>query len=229
MNTELNVHWSTGNMKLRELADYLGIPKNHVVGWDLPAGWSCPAADICLSKTDRITGKITDYGSIRCYAANIEAYSPQARKAHWRNYEAVKGLTASQVFEVLSASIPKQAEVVRIHASGDFFSKRYFQGWVKFAQSRPDLIFFGYTKVLPYVKAELPENMSLVYSFGGKMDGLVTPDVPVSYIVQNIEEALARGLTVGCPESNPSGDFDLIRAGLSFALPIHGTQPAKKR
>lgn len=221
------LHFSHHNRKLNELADYLDIPKSHVVGFDLPAGHTCPMADICLSKADRVTGKITDGDNceFRCYAASIEAFSPSARKNHWDNRDALEGLTSDQMADLISDNIPARVEVVRIHASGDFYSKTYFEAWVKIAKMNPDIIFFGYTKVLQYVSADMPDNMSLVYSYGGKLDHVVTNE-PVAYVVETVTDALARGVQPACVD-NPSDDFDFIREGKSFALTIHGTQPAK--
>lgn len=219
--------FSKTNRKLRELGDYLGIPKSHVVGFDLPAGHTCPAAKICKSMANRETGKITDGKDcqFRCYAASIEAFSPSARDAHWHNFDALQGLSIQGMASLISDSLPKRVEVVRIHASGDFFSKAYFLAWVEVAKMNPDIIFFGYTKMLPFVSMDMPDNMSLVYSYGGIFDDKVT-DEPFIKVVETVTDALALGLTPAC-QNEPSDDFDYIRNGQSFALTIHGTQPAK--
>ena len=52
--------FSKGNRKLNELATDLGLKKSQVISFDLPAGHTCPMASECLSKADKITGKITD-------------------------------------------------------------------------------------------------------------------------------------------------------------------------
>ena len=77
--------------KVKRIAQWWGKPVN-VYSFSLPAGWSCPQAKICLSKADKITGKITDGKdtTIRCYAASDEAKSPNARKARWYYFHAIK-------------------------------------------------------------------------------------------------------------------------------------------
>jgi len=222
----MTLHFSKHNRKLNELAEHLGVRKSQVVGFDLPAGWTCPAADMCLSKANRETGKITDGDNcqFRCYAASIEAFSPSARSNHWDNFDALKGLDTQAMAQLISDNLPK-VKVVRIHASGDFFSKAYFMAWVEVAKMNPDIIFFGYTKMLPFLSIEMPDNMSIVYSHGGKFDALVNSE-PVAYVVDTVADAIAQGLHPACVD-NPSDDFDLIRAGKSFALALHGTQPAK--
>jgi len=221
--------FSVGNTKILELAHSRGLKVNEVTSFDLPAGYTCPCADTCKSFADRESGKITDGDNckFRCYAASMEARYTATRKAHWRNYEALRKLkTVKAMVELILSSIPENAKIIRIHASGDFFSKRYFDAWVKVAESLPEIKFFGYTKILPYVKMNKPDNFRLVYSYGGKMDSKKTCE-PTAYVVKNIAEAIERGLHPACID-NPSDDFDFIMEGRTFALCLHGTQPAKR-
>jgi hypothetical protein len=220
--------FSTGNTKLLELAHSLGLKANQVTSFDLPAGYTCPAADICQSFSNRESGKITDGNNckFRCYAASMEARYKPVRKAHWRNFDALHKLTLNAMVELILSSIPVTAKIVRVHASGDFFSKRYFQAWVKVATIRADIKFYGYTKVLSYVNADKPDNFHLIYSYGGKMDSKVTCE-PVVYVVKNVAEAIERNLYPACID-NPADDFNFIMQGRTFALCLHGTQPARK-
>lgn len=224
---ENKLTFSSGNTKLLELASYKGCK---VTSFDLPAGHTCPAANECHSFADKVTGKITDGNAckFRCYAASMEARYSASRKAHWRNYEAIVSCkTSDEIAQLILSELPADVKIVRIHASGDFFMKKYFMAWIKIAQARPDIQFFGYTKILPYVSANKPDNFRLQYSYGGKMDSKVTCE-PVAYVVKNIAEAIKRGLQPACI-NNPADDFDFIMSGKTFALCLHGTQPAKKR
>lgn len=224
-----NLTFSVGNTKILALAQALGLKSNQVTSFDLPAGHTCPAADICQSFANRENGKITDGENckFRCYAASMEARYPSSRKAHWRNFDALRKLTQEGMVQLILEYIPKETQIIRIHASGDYFSRKYFMAWVKVAQSRPDIQFFGYTKILNYVNADKPLNLRLVYSFGGKMDNKKTCE-PTAYIVKNIAEAISRELHLACID-NPADDFNLIMEGRTFALHLHGTQPARKR
>ena len=236
MAKEQTLKFSKGNRKLHALAEYLGMPKSHVVSFDLPAGWSCPFADVCLSKADKITGKITDGENCqyRCYAASIESAFTNTRKAHWYNYNLLtspdgdkrKCKPVYKIVKLINASLPKTAEVVRIHSSGDYFHPNYFNAWVQVASMHPEIIFFGYTKGLQYVKADKPENFKLVYSWGGKLDSKVTSDIPVVYVVKSIEAGIKQGLSLPC-ELASAGDYFTILNQVSFGIVIHGTQPAK--
>lgn len=224
-----NLTFSTGNTKILALSQALGLPSNQVTSFDLPAGHTCPAADMCYSFVDRNTGKLTDGENckFRCYAASMEARYPASRRSHWRNFDTLKSCkTSEDMANLILSQLPNGIKIVRVHASGDFFSRKYFMAWVKVAQTRTDVQFFGYTKVLPYVKADKPDNFRLVYSHGGKMDSKVTCE-PVAYVVKNIAEAIERGLHPACINS-PADDYNLIMSGRTFALCLHGTQPAKR-
>jgi hypothetical protein len=219
--------FSKCNTKLNEMAVELGLPKSQVVAFNLPAGHTCPFADKCKSRAHRITGHITDGQRVeyRCYAASVESRYPAARQAVWHNFELLKGLDTDQISDLIIKSLPSRVKIVRIHSSGDFYSKAYFNAWVKVAESLPHIQFFAYTKALHYVSASKPDNLSLIYSYGGKLDAKLTTE-PVSYVVKNFDEAKKLGLPVVC-QTSMAEDYTNIIQGKSFALMIHGTQPAK--
>ncbi len=221
--------FSKGNRKLNELAKDLGYRNSQVVSFDLPAGHTCPMASECLSKADKVTGKITDGKDMkfRCYAASGEARFTNVRNAHWGNFEAIRNLSTDEIADLILSQLPKDVKVMRIHASGDFFNKSYFQAWVRVASYRPDIRFFGYTKVLEYVSAGKPGNFKLVYSFGGKQDSKLTVE-PTCFVVSDLSQAVLKGVKIACPESKSANDFEYILRGESFALLVHGTQPARK-
>lgn len=219
--------FSFRNSKIQKLAVYLGFQKNQVASFDLPAGYTCPAARACRSYAHKVTGKITDGkgAEFRCYAASSEAVFKSARISRWKNFDALRSAGEDMVSLILG-SLPPNLKVLRIHSSGDFFNKKYFDAWVAVARLNPNIMFFGYTKILPYVKAYKPDNFRLVYSFGGTMDALVT-DEPVCYVVKTVADGIAQGLSISCQE-NPVDDYDYIMNGKSFAIAVHGTQPKGK-
>lgn len=214
--------------KIKELADLLGLKKNEVASADLPCGFTCPCADKCKSYADRVTGKITDAPTceFRCYGTSLEAAFPSLRALHWNNFDAiVKAKKSGNITDVLLDAIPEKVKVLRVHSFGDFFTDAYFQAWVNVADSRPDVSFYAYTKVLPYLSFSRPDNFSMIYSFGGKLDNQVT-NQPVAYVVNSVADAEKIGVKVAC-QAHPAGDYNFIKAGQSLALLVHGTQPAK--
>jgi hypothetical protein len=67
---------------------------------------------------------------------------------------------------------------IRIHDAGDFFTADYLQQWIRIAKTRPDLLFYAYTKEIRlFLDTELPENFRSIFSFGGTQDDLIDRDL----------------------------------------------------
>jgi hypothetical protein len=111
---------------------------------------------------------------------------------------------------------------IRIHASGDFFDQPYFDAWLNVAKNRQDLLFYAYTKSLPYWqerKAELPPNLRFIASKGGKADHIIDKEgFRQAVIVQNQGEAKDKQLNIDL------NDFLAAFGDSDFALLLHGTQ-----
>lgn len=83
-----------------------------------------------------------------CYARQHFFASSSVAKAYQRNHrESLKRGFADKVVAEILAS---KAEVLRVHASGDFYSAAYARKWLKVVKrvgcERPGLRFFGYTR-----------------------------------------------------------------------------------
>ena len=66
---------------------------------------------------------------------------------------------------------------IRIHDAGDFFSEAYLDRWIRIAFAHPHILFYAYTKEVAMLEgAILPDNMRVLYSFGGKQDHLIDRD-----------------------------------------------------
>jgi hypothetical protein len=194
--------------------------------FSLPAGHSCPFAKDCKASADRVTGKLTDgpHTQFRCYAASLENIRPNVRNLHFHNFDVLrKTKSISEMVSLISNCLP-HANLVRIHASGDFYSQSYFDAWLQVARLHPTKTFYAYTKALPFwVKRlnEIPANLHLNASYGGTHDKLIETHCLKSVrVVYSEEEAEKLGLEL---------DFDDTHAWQSdacFALLLHGTQPA---
>jgi len=192
--------------------------------FSLPAGHTCPAALLCQSMADKVTGKIKDGARtvFRCYAASAENLFGNVRKSRWDNFEALQGKSLNEMATLINASLPKRStKLCRIHSSGDFFSQAYFDAWIQVARLNPEIVFYGYTKMVPFLvkrKFELPSNFRFVASYGGKFDSLIAAHGLRSAKVIS-DESLANGLPIDHDDSlvwNSDGDFALL---------IHGTMP----
>ena len=202
--------------------------------FDSVAGASCPFAIDCLSKADRVTGKIKDGKDtkFRCYAASAEALYPTVRLLRWHNFDLLKQTKGTkQLTDLISDSITnskyfsKKITHVRIHTSGDFFKKDYFQAWLNVAKLFPNLTFYCYTKAIHFwveEKNNVPNNFILTASKGGKFDLLIdSHNLKKCEVVYSVEEAISKDLPIDHEDTYP------LVPNQSFAILIHGTQPAK--
>jgi hypothetical protein len=143
---------------------YTGV----VYEWNLPTGSTCPFALECKVTVDRFTGKFdVNKGQYRCYAASAERF-PSVRNHRWKNFELVRNGGIPK--------IPTDCRAIRIHMSGDFFNQRYFDMWVQLAKDNPEIEMWAYTKSLKYWINrinEIPNNLILTASYGGKNDLLI--------------------------------------------------------
>jgi len=225
--------FSFRNMKLNLLSSRLGVKKTEVIAFDIPAGFTCPAARICQTYSDRKTGKITrgKFNEVDCYAALVEARYKNTREAHWYNLDLLKSVckvgkrvvwNSEYMTLLILESLPKTAKFVRIHSSGDYFAPEYFQAWVTVAKIRTDTIFFGYTKVLEYVQADKPDNFSLQYSYGGTHDSEfdALTDKPAACYIGQYDNQYPFKVVCGSHETAHE-DYFAIRNRETFVIGEH--------
>ena len=108
-----------------------------------------------------------------CYVkkANYRRF-PNVYESHWRNYAETKkdDFPLNMLIEI----IEKKSESIRIHDSGDFYSREYTHKWFKIAEALPHVQFYAYTKSIPlFIGENLPENFTVIFSYGGKYDSLI--------------------------------------------------------
>lgn len=217
---KLKLKFGFGNSKLSKL----------IVTFSLPAGYSCPFALKCLSKANPTTGKIQDgpETEFRCFAASQEIVYPTVRRQRWHNFNLLRQTkTLEEMCELIQSSLPSDARIIRVHVSGDFWSERYFLAWLNVAWNNPHIVFYGYTKAIPYLvkyKDQLPNNFRFTGSIGGTHDFLIHQQgIKYAQVVFSVNEAKRKGLEIDHDDSHA------INSNKSFALLLHGTQPAKSK
>ena len=89
-----------------------------------------------------------------------------------------------------------------------------------------DILFYAYTKSLKYwdaLRNEIPENMVLTASYGGRDDWMIDHcDFRYAQVVYSEAEARDLGL---CIDSDDSMAANPTWRDTNFALLLHGTQP----
>ena len=192
--------------------------------FSLPAGYCCPFAKLCLSRANKKTGKIKDGPNIeyRCYSASTESLFKNVRKSRWRNFNLLKNKSKEEMIELILMSLPNKAKYVRIHISGDYYNQDYFDAWLMVAKIKSKVLFYSYTKCLPFwIKRlkQIPENFILTASKGGTKDKLINKyNLKYAQVVYSEKEATDLGLEIDHDDSHAMGNK-------SFGLLIHGSQP----
>ena len=196
--------------------------------FSLPAGHSCPFAKDCMSRTNLLTGKVTDgpHCKFRCFAATSEARATNVRKQRWGNFTTLKKTNSIEsMANLIQKSLPVGLAFVRIHVSGDFFSEKYFLAWLNVALNNPSVTFYGYTKATPFMvkyRKVIPSNLRLTASRGGTHDNLIGKyHLKSAEVVFSLDEAKQKGLEIDHDDSLA------INGKKPFALLLHGAQPAK--
>jgi hypothetical protein len=147
------IHIPDGNMKMGNLPS-----------WSLPSGKTC-SADAC--KTCYKEG---------CYACKMERIRASVRNAYADNLRACQG-DLQGVEDALdhyfsSMTAPKY---FRIHVAGDFYSREYFNMWLRVIATHPETRFMAFTKQFDVVAGHpLPKNFALIRS---AWPGLDLPDL----------------------------------------------------
>jgi hypothetical protein len=232
------IKFSKANAKLKAMVSNTEIAKwlknkRKVYSFDLLSGWSCPGAKDCLSKVIINTeGKrrIKDgvHTLFRCFSTSQEVQYPATYDLRKANFDALKKLSVSEIVSLIQPTIPKDAGVIRMHVGGDFFNNKYMQAWVAIAKANPDILFYAYTKSLPYwmaLRAEIDAlpNLVLTASRGGKHDHLIDEHgLREAIVVFSPEQAEKLGLEIDHDDTSAARPSVKDQ---NFALLIHGTQP----
>ena len=167
----------TQNSKLKETSKKLGLK---IFNFSIPAYKSVNGETICKYAKDCVK---------YCYA----------QKGNYTRFPKI-GQLMEQRYELSKQSIfiglmnieikKKKADAIRIHDSGDFYSKEYLQKWISIAKDNPMVNFYAYTKSLPFFKdIILPNNMDIIFSVGGYKDKTIDFNKDRhAQIFSNIEE-----------------------------------------
>lgn len=196
----------------------------------LLSGWSCPFAHDCLSKAvvNEATGKKSLQDGkdtkFRCFSASQEVLYKNTYDARKYNFDLLKKKNTNEMVKLIKDSLPKKATIIRIHVGGDFFNQSYFDAWLQVAKDNSEVLFYAYTKALPFWIAridEIPANFKLNASRGGKRDDLIEKhNLKEAIVVYSEKQAEELGLEID------HDDTHAYKQDNSFALLIHGSQPA---
>ena len=150
----------TQNSKLKKTSKELGL---RVFNFGIPAYKSasgkltCPMADSCVKF---------------CYAKKGAYIWSNVKPAFEKRYQ----LSKTDMFvEAMNAEIrKKKPDYVRVHDSGDYYSRAYLKKWIDIANSNPNVRFYSYTNMIDMMlKTSLPDNYDIIFSDSGKQKHLI--------------------------------------------------------
>lgn len=201
----------------------------------LSGGKFCPYSKLCSSQAiEQPDGslKIVDgpHTLFRCYSASQEALFKNVYKRRKENSHVL--YLAAQDYKIaaneLEKALPKNAGIIRIHSGGDFSTKAYMQAWIELARRKPDILFYAYTKSIPFwlaLRQEIKKlkNFVLTASYGGYKDELITKHKLRSVkVIKSVSEARKLKLSI---DHDDSFAADPLKKKVSFALLVHGQMP----
>jgi hypothetical protein len=150
----------TQNSKLKKTSKALDL---RVFNFGIPAYKSasgkltCPMADECVKF---------------CYAKKGAYIWSNVQPAFEKRYQLSKTI---EFIDAMNAEIKKKRpDYVRVHDSGDYYSRSYLAKWITIAKQNPDVRFYSYTNMVDMIlKTNLPDNYDIIFSDSGKQKHLI--------------------------------------------------------
>ena len=129
-----------------------------------------------LKKTSKALGlRVFNFGIPAYKSASGKLTCPMKGAYIWSNvkpaFEKRYELSKTDDFvEAMNAEIrKKKPDYVRVHDSGDYYSRAYLKKWIEVAIHNPNVRFYSYTNMIDMMlKASLPDNYDIIFSDSGK-------------------------------------------------------------
>lgn len=150
----------TQNSKLKKTSKSLGV---RVFNFGIPAYKSASGRVICGMAKDCIKF---------CYARKGAYIWSNVQPAFEKRYELSK--TDDFVNKMYSEIVKKKPDYVRVHDSGDYYSKKYLNKWIDIALLFPEVKFYSYTNMVEMMLyTSLPSNFDIIFSDSGKQKHMI--------------------------------------------------------
>tara|TARA_R110000824_G_scaffold30186_1_gene99657 strand:+ start:1426 stop:2040 length:615 start_codon:yes stop_codon:yes gene_type:complete len=175
----------TQNSKLKKASALNNV---RVVNFGIPAYKSNTGKVTCPFAGDCVKYCYARKGSFR-WPNTINAYENRLSIARSDNFESMMN----------SAIMLQNPHYVRVHDSGDYFSKKYIDRWFSIMRSNPNTRFYSYTNsvlLMKQYKDKLPDNFDVIFSTDGKQrEHVDKSNDRHAVIFKTIEELEAAGYT----------------------------------
>ena len=118
---------------------------------------TCPMADECVKF---------------CYAKKGAYVWSNVQPAFEKRYQLSK--TNDFIDAMNSEILKKKPDYIRVHDSGDYYSRAYLHKWIEVAINNPDVRFYSYTNMVSMMlNVSLPDNYDIIFSDSGKQKNLI--------------------------------------------------------
>jgi hypothetical protein len=153
-------HLITQNSKLKKTSELIGL---RVFNFGIPA-----FEDASGKRTCPFAGSCAKF----CYAQK-GAYSwSNVKPAFQFRYLATK--SNDFVDDMIAEIKKKKVDILRVHDSGDYYSREYIDKWLTIAKRLPNVRFYSYTKSMPlFIGVDIPDNYDIIFSEGGTRDDMI--------------------------------------------------------
>jgi hypothetical protein len=150
----------TQNSKLKKTSKEMGL---RVFNFGIPAYKSASGKMICGMASECVKF---------CYAKKGAYIWSNVAPAFEARYELSK---TDKFVEAMNAEIKKKKpDYVRVHDSGDYYSRKYLDKWIEIAIHNPSVRFYSYTNMVDMIlKTVLPDNYDIIFSDSGKQKHLI--------------------------------------------------------
>ena len=171
----------TQNSKLKRTSKELNV---RVFNFGIPAYKSasgkltCPFADACVKF---------------CYAKKGAYVWSNVQPAFEKRYQLSK---TDKFIQAMSDEITKKKpDYIRVHDSGDYYSKAYLNKWLAIAAIHTDVRFYSYTNCVQMLKdVDLPNNYDIIFSDSGKQKHLIDQKLDrFTKIFDSYDELMSKG------------------------------------
>jgi len=151
--------------------------------------FNLPALYTCLGSTK--------WCRKRCYAQHHQRMFNavmKSRVSHWT--ASLEKDFVDKISEELEAGRPK---LVRIHESGDFYSKCYYNKWIRIAKKFPKIKFLAFTKNHHLDFSKAPKNFAIRFSIDYTSDlkivKTIKKTVRKAYVLDKLGNITSDGFT----------------------------------
>jgi hypothetical protein len=181
------------------------LSKSNIYQWSIPAFRAvltegiintCPKEGTCANACYAQQGGFIFSRTLVKHHQNLNFYVKHKKEWKDKIIEEITNINGLKAF--------------RIHDSGDFFNWGYFLDWIDIIESLPNIQFYAYTKMVRMIKGHtLPNNFTVIFSYGGLEDKYIDPLVDRhSRVFSSKQSLLEHGYSdtseTDCNATNPA-------------------------